>query len=219
MSWVHAITLAHVDASDVDAHKTKLLCPFRNRDLLHQLMVCTQRFAQWFGGMDSPCVHYQDFAKWAWLCAAIDPDLDSVEWVNGYSDALGLERAFEPSFHHVEKKAYDTLAEWTHALRVATDKVSEAERPKQIIRRSDITTAKESRDGDLVVMPYEKLTYGSMREAGAQNEIVSFLEGYADGRRMYSESLDVLEYVFDACVVKGTCRATPTPTRRRGSPC
>ena len=51
-------------------------------------------------------------------------------WIEYYSDPLGLERAFEPSFDQVDKKAYDTLAEWLHALRVATDKVSETERPK-----------------------------------------------------------------------------------------
>ena len=112
-------------------------------------------------------------------------------WIECYSDPLGLERAFEPSFLHVEKKAYNTLAEWLHALRVATDKVSEAERPKQTIRRSDITIAKCSRSGDLTAMPYEEVTYGSIRASGAQNEIVSVLEGYADGLRLYRESLNV----------------------------
>ena len=94
-----------------------------------------------------------------------------------------------------------------HALRVATNKVSESEteRPKQTIRRSDLTIAKDSRSGDIVAMQYEEVTYRDMRVSGAQNLIVSFLEGSADGSRLYRESMNVLEFVFDACVVKGRC--------------
>ena len=152
MSFVNATTFVIVDSANTDEHMASKVCPIRNREKLHQLMVCTQRFAKWFGGMDSPCLHYQDFAKWLWACADIDPDLDDLLWIECYSDPLGLERAFEPSFDQVDKKAYDTLAEWMHALRVATDNVSETERPKQTIRRSDLTIAKDSRSGDIVAI-------------------------------------------------------------------
>ena len=54
-------------------------------------------------------------------------------------------------------------------------------------------------------MQYEEVTYRDMRVSGAQNLIVSFLEGCADGSRLYRESMNVLEFVFDACVVKGRC--------------
>ena len=210
MSFVHATTFAHVDAANSGEHNTKLICPTRNRNKLHQLMVCTQRFAQWFGGMDSPCVHYQDFAQWAWLCADMDPDLDDVIWIKGFSDPQGLERAFEPTFDHVEKKAYGSLAEWLFALRVATDKVPESERQKQVIRLSDIIIAEESREKDLDAMGYEGISYGEIRASGAKNEIVSFLEGAADGLRLYHESMLVLEYIFDACVSRGTCKDSDT---------
>ena len=89
----------------------------------------------------------------------MDPDMGPFIWVETYSDPVGLERAFEPSFDQVEKKPYDTLAEWMEALRVGTEKVPETERSKQTLRRSDLLTAKESRQVEDKTEEYEMLTY------------------------------------------------------------
>ena len=50
------------------------------------------------------------------------------------------------------------------------------------------------------------LTYGYVRNTGSQNLAISFLEGHADGARLYNESQLPLEYTYKP--------APRSPTRR-----
>ena len=64
MSFVNATTFVIVDSANTDEHMASKVCPcIANREKLYQLVVCTQRFAKWYGGMDAPCLHYQDSPK------------------------------------------------------------------------------------------------------------------------------------------------------------